>query len=168
MIQTAPCLRCAHPASVHGVEELQEAFRLAASFGAGVFVLAATSNRMGHGLQQARMQDGNTVANSVCQAVCRYNNSLFTSLPFGSIGVVLGAGHNFSTLKIGFTQMHTGVRTPVLAPGFGYQGSSIDSCRQYFGPLFQSAIVAVSRSVLLYGPDKARDRIKKIADKCSA
>jgi len=120
--------------------------RLAESAGKGIFVLSATSNPGARALQTARLADDRTVAASIVDDVVAHNS---TGVGVGSLGVVLGATVNFAEYGIAVDAL-TG--TPVLAPGFGFQGASFSRLSQIFGAAAQMAVVSSSRGILQAGP----------------
>jgi orotidine-5'-phosphate decarboxylase len=116
----------------------------AAASGAGVFVLALTSNPEGPEVQHARTAGGETVAQSVIDHVSAVNAG---AAPIGSVGVVVGAttgptGHDLSRLN-----------GPVLAPGLGAQGATAADLPPVLAGLNGVALPSYSRSVLRRGPD---------------
>ncbi|MGJ6124736.1 orotidine-5'-phosphate decarboxylase [Mycolicibacterium sp. Y3] len=125
-----------------GFESLRPLLDTAAAHGRGVFVLAATSNPEGAGVQRATVA-GRTVAQSIVDAAGAENRATGT----GSVGVVIGA-----TL----TELPdlTGLDGPVLAPGLGAQGGRPED----LGRLGAKVLPAVSREVLRAGPGVAAVR----------
>lgn len=122
-----------------GFESLRPLLDLAAANGRGVFVLAATSNPEGAGLQRATVGD-RTVAQSIVDAVAAENHGSGS----GSVGVVVGA-----TLR---QPPDLGeLNGPVLAPGVGAQGGRAED----LGRLGARVLPAVSREILRAGPDVA-------------
>jgi orotidine-5'-phosphate decarboxylase len=144
-----------------GVGSLAPLFTLAARNGAGVFVLALTSNPEGPQVQHARTSDGRTVAQTVLDAVAGLNAG---AEPLGSIGVVVGAtvgesGHDLSA-----------VNGPFLAPGIGAQGATAADLRTVFGPVLGGVVPSVSREILGAGPDVAglRAAAERAVQACAA
>ncbi|MDT4921597.1 MAG: orotidine-5-phosphate decarboxylase [Pseudonocardiales bacterium] len=127
-----------------GVDSLQPVFDLVGTHGAGAFVLAATSNPEGPQVQHARTQAGETVAQTVVDAMAARNAG---ARPLGSLGVVVGA-----TVAPGSVDVDA-LNGPILAPGVGAQGGSADDVRRVFGAALPSVLPAVSREVLRHGPD---------------
>jgi orotidine-5'-phosphate decarboxylase len=111
---------------------------------AGVFVLALTSNPEGPQLQHATTADGRTVAGTVLDAVASRNAG---AEGLGSIGAVVGA-------TIGETRENLDVNGPLLVPGVGAQGGTVDDVRRIFGPAARNVLPSTSREVLSAGPDK--------------
>jgi len=111
---------------------------------AGVFVLALTSNPEGPQVQHARCADGRTVAGTVLDEV-RACNAGADGL--GSVGVVVGA-------TIGETDEDLDVGGPLLVPGIGAQGGTVDDVRRIFGAAARDVLPSSSREVLGAGPDK--------------
>ncbi len=125
-----------------GFESLRPLLDIAAERGRGVFVLAATSNPEGAGVQRASIA-GRTVAQSVVDAAGAENRATGT----GSIGVVVGA-------TLSEVPDLSALDGPVLAPGLGAQGGRPED----LGRLGARVLPAVSREVLKAGPDAAAVR----------
>ena len=126
-----------------GVGSLQPAFDLAAANGAGVFVLALTSNPEGSSVQHAVGADSRTVAQTVIDEISLLNKG---AEPLGSMGLVVGAtigrtGHDLSK-----------VHGPLLAPGLGAQGATPADLRDVFGKSLHNVLPSYSREVLNAGP----------------
>jgi orotidine-5'-phosphate decarboxylase len=109
----------------------------------GVFVLAATSNPEGAGVQRA-LTDGRSVAQSIIDAAGEANRAA-GSEP-GSVGVVVGA-----TLRQVPDLSRLG--GPVLVPGIGAQGGRPEQLAGLGGAASGTLLPAVSREVLRAGPD---------------
>lgn len=126
-----------------GVGSLQPAFDLAAANGAGVFVLALTSNPEGPTVQHAVTASGKTVGQTVIDEISLLNKGME---PLGSVGLVVGAtigdtGHDLSE-----------VNGPLLAPGLGAQGATPADLRSVFGKSLRNVLPSYSREVLTAGP----------------
>jgi len=144
-----------------GVGSLRPAFDLAAAHGAGVFVLALTSNPEGSTVQHAVTSDGRTVAQTVIDEISQLNAG---ADPLGSVGLVVGAtigetGHDLSK-----------VNGPLLAPGLGAQGATPSGLRAIFGESLPNVLPSYSREVLNAGPDVAdlRAAALRAATECRA
>ncbi len=111
---------------------------------AGVFVLALTSNPEAPQLQHATTADGRTVAGTVLAAVASANAGVEG---LGSIGAVVGA-------TIGRTEEDLEVNGPLLVPGIGAQGGTVDDVRLIFGAAARNVLPSTSRGVLGAGPQK--------------
>ncbi|MCU1656016.1 MAG: orotidine-5-phosphate decarboxylase [Pseudonocardiales bacterium] len=127
-----------------GVGSLQPAFDAAERFGAGVFVLALTSNPEGAQVQRARTADGRTVAQVVLDELADRNAGV---LPLGSLGVVVGATVEGADVDL------DKLNGPLLAPGIGAQGGTAADIRRIFGAAQRNVLPSVSREVLRHGPD---------------
>jgi len=144
-----------------GVGSLQPAFDLAAANGAGVFVLALTSNPEGASVQHAVTSDGRTVAQRVIDEISQLNSG---AQPLGNLGLVVGAtigrtGHDLSQ-----------VNGPLLAPGLGAQGATPSDLRSVFGESLRNVLPSYSREVLNAGPSvsELRDAAERAVDDCRA
>ena len=132
-----------------GVGALQPVFDYAASTGAGVFVLAATSNPEAVELQSHADANGRSVAQHVvdeCAALNASASAQGLAGSVGNIGVVVGA-----TLAV--PPVLDGLGGPVLMPGVGAQGGTRADVDRIAGSSL--GIPNVSRSVLSAGPDVA-------------
>jgi orotidine-5'-phosphate decarboxylase len=138
-----------------GFGSLDPLFDLAASNDRGVFVLAATSNPEGAGVQRAQT-DGRSVAQSIVDAAAERNAALPAR---GSVGVVVGA-----TLSSPPDVSRLG--GPVLVPGVGAQGGRPEDLHDFGGARPGQLLPAVSREILRAGPDIAslRAAAEKIRD----
>ncbi len=112
-----------------GMGSLDPMFRTAQEHGAGVFVLALTSNPEGPQVQHAASSSGRTVAGDVLGALAGLNAA---AAPLGSYGAVVGA-------TIGDTDEHLEIGGPLLVPGIGAQGGSVEDVRRIFGGAARSA-----------------------------
>ncbi|WP_067502472.1 orotidine-5'-phosphate decarboxylase [Actinoplanes sp. TFC3] len=144
-----------------GVGSLRPAFDLAAANGAGVFVLALTSNPEGSEVQHAVTAGGRTVAQTVIDEISQLNAGVEG---LGSFGLVVGAtigetGHDLSK-----------VNGPLLAPGLGAQGGDPAGLRAIFGESLRNVLPSYSREVLAAGPDPAalRAAADRATDACRA
>lgn len=125
-----------------GFGSLDPMIETARRFDAGVFVLALTSNKEGAEVQHARTQDG-TVAGRVLSHLAHLNTD---ASPLGDFGAVIGA-------TIGGSEERLDFNGPVLAPGFGAQGGTVDDLKRIFGAAAHHVLPSSSRDVLRAGPD---------------
>lgn len=154
-----------------GVGSLAGMLTLAEESGKGVFVLAATSNPEAASLQRALLEDGpgagKTIARAVLDEVGAHNTRAGGGV-FGSVGVVLGATVDLAGYGIDVQATPAHPLTPVLAPGFGYQGADIRNLGRLYGRLAPAVIVSESRSVLSAGPDRLSEAIANRATQAGA
>lgn len=143
-----------------GVGALSGPMELAHRTGKGIFVLAATSNSEGVAGQQAKLASGATVSRSILDDVTTWNKA-HADGPLGSVGVVLGATLDLDGFGLGPVPVPA---PPVLAPGFGHQGASIDDLARIYGDLADGVIVSESRAILATGPDGIRQAITARAE----
>ena len=125
-----------------GLGSLRPAFDLAAENGKTVFVLSATSNPEGADIQQATTDSGNTVAGEILTGAQALVGANPTSR--GTVGVVIGATVNHTTWGI---DAEAAPDIPILAPGFGHQGVTIEQAPGLFGKALGRVLVTASRSV---------------------
>lgn len=135
-----------------GVGALQPVFDYAATTGAGVFVLAATSNPEAVELQSYADAAGRSVAQHVVDACGELNAaaggqaSVGRAGSVGNVGVVVGA-------TLADPPALDGLGGPVLMPGVGAQGATREDVDRIAGSAL--GVPNVSRSVLSAGPDVA-------------
>jgi orotidine-5'-phosphate decarboxylase len=122
---------------------LQPAVDLARESGAGLFVLALTSNPEGPQFQSARTAEGSTVAGAVLDGLRGLNAD---ADDLGSFGAVVGA-------TIAKTDEDLDIRGPLLAPGLGAQGATAESLVDVFGTAVRNVVPSSSREILGAGPD---------------
>lgn len=113
--------------------------------GAGVFVLALTSNPEGPEVQHARTDGGRTVAGSVLARLAAENAG---AEPLGPFGAVVGA-------TIGTTGEDLAINGPLLVPGIGAQGGTAEDVRRVFSGVLPQVLPSSSREILAAGPDRA-------------
>lgn len=114
----------------------------ARTHGAGVFVLALTSNPEGAQVQRAVTAGGSTVAASVLDELRALNAG---AEPWGSFGPVVGA-------TIADAGADLDVHGPILVPGYGAQGGTVEDMRRIFGSASAAVLPSTSRGVLAAGP----------------
>lgn len=136
-----------------GFGSLRPFFDVAEKNDAGVFVLALTSNPEGAEVQHARNGD-QTVAGGVLAQLAELNTG---ATPMGSFGAVVGA-------TIGDADEDLAINGPLLVPGFGAQGGTVDDIRRLFSGVIDNVIASTSRGVLAAGPDVGalRDAAAKV------
>jgi orotidine-5'-phosphate decarboxylase len=127
-----------------GFGSLAPALEAARAGGKGLFVLARTSNPEAHSLQNALLANGKTVAQGIVDAAAEANEN---AEPYGDVGVVVGA-----TIGAGELDLRA-LNGPVLAPGFGAQGATVEDLRKVFGASLRGVLPASSRDILKHGPD---------------
>ena len=137
-----------------GFGSLTPLLEVAAEYGRGVFVLAATSNPEGASVQRAVVDPGSsgrTVAQSIVDAAAAVNRAAAPEP--GSVGVVIGA-----TLETGDVPDLRDLAGPVLVPGVGAQGGRPEALAGLGGAKPGQLLPAVSREVLRAGPEPAAVR----------
>lgn len=142
-----------------GYGALRPALDTAAATGRGVFVLALTSNPEGPAVQHARL-DGGSVAGSVVEGAAADNAEAVARGELGHVGLVVGATVGSAVQDLGLDLAAAG--TPILAPGFGAQGGSVESVRRVFGAALPQVLASSSRDVLSAGPDVAALRERAV------
>jgi orotidine-5'-phosphate decarboxylase len=121
---------------------------------AGIFVLTLTSNPEGPEVQGARTDHG-TVADVVLDHLRALNAG---AEPLGSFGAVVGA-----TIERGEHDLD--INGPVLAPGYGAQGGTVDDLRRIFGAGVGQVLPSTSRELLGVGPDGLADAADRLNER---
>ncbi|MDT9693608.1 orotidine-5'-phosphate decarboxylase [Streptomyces sp. P9(2023)] len=129
-----------------GYGSLKPAVDLARESGAGLFVLALTSNPEGAEVQRAVREDGRTIGATMLAHLAEENAG---ETPMGSFGAVVGA-----TLG-DLSSFDLDINGPLLAPGIGAQGATPADLPAVFGAAVRNVVPNVSRGVLKHGPDAA-------------
>ncbi|MGW1023549.1 orotidine-5'-phosphate decarboxylase [Streptomyces sp. NPDC002577] len=140
-----------------GYGSLKPAVDLARENGAGLFVLALTSNPEGAEVQHAVLADGRTVGATMLAHLADDNAG---AEPLGSFGAVVGA-----TLG-DLSSYDLAINGPLLAPGIGAQGATPADLPRVFGDAVRNVVPNVSRAVLKAGPSAAalREAAVRFAD----
>ncbi|GAA4927793.1 orotidine-5'-phosphate decarboxylase [Streptomyces coeruleoprunus] len=140
-----------------GYGSLKPAVDLARESGAGLFVLALTSNPEGAEVQRAVRADGRSIGATMLAHLAEENAG---ETPMGSFGAVVGA-----TLG-DLSSFDLDINGPLLAPGIGAQGATPADLPAVFGAAVRNVVPNVSRGVLRHGPDAAalRDAAERYAD----
>lgn len=144
-----------------GFGSLAPLLEIAAEHGRGVFVLAATSNPEGAGIQGA-VVGGRTVAQSVVDAAGNANRDAVRDIAdrgtptLGAVGVVIGA-------TLATVPDVSALGGPVLVPGVGAQGGRPDALAGLGGARPGQLLPAVSREILRAGPDP--DAVRTAAER---
>ncbi|MGP4020015.1 orotidine-5'-phosphate decarboxylase [Saccharopolyspora sp. 5N708] len=126
-----------------GYGSLAPAIGIAEQTGRGVFVLARTSNPEGAGLQHSIHGSGDSVAQYIVDSAAETNAD---ASPMGHVGVVAGA--TIGPDELDFSRLNG----PILAPGLGAQGATVQGLRAVFGEALPNVLPATARDVLRHGP----------------
>ncbi|RUQ14057.1 MULTISPECIES: orotidine-5'-phosphate decarboxylase [Corynebacterium] len=137
-----------------GVGSLDPAIELAAQHGKGVFVMAANSNPEAVALQTGTI-DGKMLAQRMVDECAEYNRGDDAEY-IGHVGVVVGA-------TVQNPPVLDQLNAPVLMPGVGAQGATMDDAQAIAGEVGHLVFPSVSRSVLAAGPEVAELR-KRVSD----
>jgi orotidine-5'-phosphate decarboxylase len=144
-----------------GYGSLKPAVDLARESGAGLFVLALTSNPEGGEVQHAVRADGRNVGATMLAHLAEENAG---ETPMGSFGAVVGA-----TLG-DLSSYDLDINGPLLAPGIGAQGATPADLPGVFGAAARNVVPNVSRAVLKAGPSVValREASVRFADEVRA
>ncbi len=138
-----------------GFGSLRPVLDTARTHGAGVFVLALTSNPEGPEVQRAATPAG-SVASAMLAAIAKENVG---AEPMGSAGAVVAANLSDCTEDLA-------VNGPLLAPGYGAQGGGPDDLLRIFAGVERAVLPSTSREVLGAGPSATalRDAARRSID----
>ena len=134
--------------------------------GRGVITLVATSNPEGASIQLSSREDV-SISSQIWSKVSELNGVLAgAGDEFGPIGAVIGA--TLDLKRFGLELSQDGVKTPILAPGFGAQGAELADIRSIFGSASAQVIASVSRSVLCGGAHGLESSIDRANEELAA
>jgi orotidine-5'-phosphate decarboxylase len=136
--------------------------------GAGVFVLAATSNPEARPGQTARVAGADGTSRTLAAGIVdqvRDDDQAAGETRLGSVGLVLGATVDLPSYGIDVASL---TAVPVLAPGFGHQGARVSDLRALYGPAADTVLVSTSRGVLSAGPDGMAAAVRDAATEVRA
>ncbi|GGX99348.1 orotidine-5'-phosphate decarboxylase [Streptomyces fructofermentans] len=132
-----------------GYGSLRPAVELARESGAGLFVLALTSNPEGAEVQHSVRPGDDGGPNVGARMLAHLARENAGEGPMGSFGAVVGA-----TLG-DLSSYDLAINGPLLAPGIGAQGATPADLPRVFGAAVGHVVPNVSRGVLRHGPDAA-------------
>lgn len=144
-----------------GIHSLDDVLSACSDLGKGVFVLAATSNPEGARLQAARVGELSVAADVLATLEAANRVQLSPGGKLGPFGAVIGATVDLKSMGLDRLLADSDYATPILAPGFGFQGARLDSVNGLFGSASRAVIASVSRSVLAAGTTGIRSAIEQ-------
>ena len=136
--------------------------------GLGVYVLVRTSNADSGYLQSCRLESGKTAAERMAEMVVELGRDRVGESGLSSVGAVVGVSRATADEVDGLRDWMPGA--PVLVPGVGAQGGTVEDVR----PLVRAGrvggrvgvLVNASRSVLYVdGPGDWRGRVRSAAER---
>jgi len=140
-----------------GLAEDEPLIRRAVEHGSGLFVVTATSNPGALATQSAVRASGSlagrTVAGALAAEIGRRNLEILETTPgagLGPVGIVIGGTLELEALGLDRGEL---APTPILAPGFGFQGATYADLARVYGAALPNTLVSASRSILSAGPD---------------
>ena len=136
-----------------GIESLEPAIEIALENARGVFVLCATSNPEARKLQTSMSLDSKSVARQVAEHANHKNSGRL-----GSVGLVIGAETKLGDYGLDADDL---LQTPILAPGFGFQGAKFEEVKRSFGSVAGNLICNASRSIAGVSPTGLKSRIQQ-------
>jgi orotidine-5'-phosphate decarboxylase len=121
-----------------------EPFLAACRGGAGIFVLARTSNPGGADLQEAPMADGRPLWERTAELIAGWGEGLVGECGLSSVGAVVGATHPEAVERA----RELMPRQVLLLPGVGAQGGSAADLAAAFRDHPAGGLVVAARSVI--------------------
>lgn len=112
--------------------------------GAGVYVLARTSNPGSAEFQQLVLKDGGALVDEVARRIDAWGSESVGECGYSDVGAVVGATHVDAARRL----RELMPRTPFLVPGWGAQGGDAEAVRACFDAEGAGAIVNSSRGVM--------------------
>lgn len=112
--------------------------------GAGIYVLARTSNAGSAEFQQLAMKQNGTLVDEVARKIDAWGSESVGDCGYSDIGAVVGATHVEAAQHLRKLMP----RTPFLVPGWGAQGGHAAAVRACFDAEGRGAIVNSSRGVM--------------------
>jgi orotidine-5'-phosphate decarboxylase len=131
-----------------GLRALEPFFATAIANGGGVFVVVRSSNPEGQALQTARLDSGETVAQSLCREISG-RNAAHVSNGLGPIGAVVGA-----TCEDAAATVEALPNAFILAPGVGAQGATMQDVSRRMPAARGRVLPNVSRAILANGVER--------------
>lgn len=116
----------------------------AQEFGAGVYVLARTSNPGSAEFQQLPLKEDGTLVDEVARKIDAWGSESVGDCTYSDVGAVVGATHVDAARRM----RELMPRTPFLVPGWGAQGGHAEAVKACFGGDVMGAIVSSSRGVM--------------------
>jgi orotidine-5'-phosphate decarboxylase len=121
-----------------------EPFLAACRGGAGMFVLARTSNPGGADLQEAELADGRPLWERTAELIAGWGEDLVGECGLSSVGAVVGATHPEAVERA----RELMPRQILLLPGVGAQGASASDLAPAFRDHPAGGLVVAARSVI--------------------
>jgi orotidine-5'-phosphate decarboxylase len=132
-----------------GLAALESAIDYAVANDGGLFPVVRSSNPEGTALQKAKLPDGRSVAEAVCDDINNLN-ARHPGESMGPIGAVIGA-----TCADADGAARRVPRSFILAPGVGVQGATMQDIAAQMPSARGRVLPSVSRAILRNGADEA-------------
>lgn len=136
--------------------------------GAGIYVLARTSNAGSAEFQQLGLKQGGALVDEVARRIDAWGSESVAQCGYSDVGAVVGATHVEAASHLRKLMP----RTPLLVPGWGAQGGHAAAVRACFDDDGNGAIVNSSRGVMHayaagplkdHGPARWREAVETAA-----
>ncbi|MEZ6058099.1 MAG: orotidine-5'-phosphate decarboxylase [Planctomycetaceae bacterium] len=126
-----------------GVDTLEPFITQANARGAGIYVLARTSNP-GSAHFQSRMTEGESLYSAVARAVQQCASESLGECGYGAVGAVVGATYPAELAELRAAMPSV----PLLVPGYGSQGGTSADVAAAFRADGQGAVINSSRGII--------------------
>lgn len=125
----------------------------AGEHGAGLFVLARTSNPGAADIQELELSDGDAVSDRIARLIAGLGAGRLGGCGLSDIGAVVGATAPGRLARMRDLMPHA----VMLLPGIGAQGGKIEDLAPAFAPGPAGGLVAVSRGIVYAGAREGAD-----------
>ena len=144
-----------------GLGTLNSTLATAVERGKGLFALCATSNPEAGTIQNALL-NGVSISQAIASESALLNDAVrLTNSKFGNLGLVVGATIDQTEIGLEIVKDKSSNLTPILAPGFGYQGARLQDAARIFEGNKASLIATISRSALRDGLGNVGSVVKR-------
>jgi orotidine-5'-phosphate decarboxylase len=130
------------------IDALEPLIHCAVETGTTLFVVVRSSNASAWALQDARVNEAESVAEMLARQLRTINAREAPKVPLGAV-----VGATYANDAAGWRSQFG--EAPLLAPGVGAQGADWDDIQRRFVDVLDLVIPSASRSVLLRGPNEA-------------
>lgn len=127
-----------------GSESLLPFIQTCIEYNKGVFILACTSNSTSGEIQEAILENGDTISVAIGKYIATYAEKFCGERGYSSIGAVVGATYPQKAQMLRKVMP----KSIFLVPGYGAQGAGADDIVPNFNDDGLGAIVNASRSIL--------------------
>lgn len=151
--ETAPLADAVTVAPYMGRDSIEPFRAVAAETGAGLYVLARTSNPGAADLEERRLEDGSAVWEVVASWIRDWSPPAADDRPLGDVGAVVGATAPTALARARSLMPHA----PLLVPGLGAQGGRAEDLAGVLTGTPGSILAVAARSIIESWRDEPGD-----------